>query len=1145
MESWREVAKSRFFSDEARGSVSPSDSDEDLAIPFEQGRAEIGQGKAELETEIRRSVLEPELRRALAGADDQQMVRSIVYLRATTDVREATMASASIEEAGVELISALEATADRTQAPLRSYLAEEQAGGRVLSYQPFWITNAIAVHARPSVIRTLAAHPAVSTVHLDHWRQWVSETREGARSWTSQPRPAPHHALTDPGLTTSVGWNVSRVRADEVWHALSISGTGAVVASIDTGVDWLHPALRESYRGYNPHGPAEHVHNWFDATGAGALYPVDGHGHGSHTLGTMVGQGGIGVAPGARWIAVRMLNNHGYGYDSWIHAGFQWVLAPEDDPSRAPDVINCSWGSENAYLTTFQEDLRALRAAGVLPVFASGNDGPGRGSMDSPASLPEAFAVGAVDNYGDVAGFSGRGPSPWGEIRPHVVAPGVHVSSSTPGGAYEMKQGTSMAAPHASGIAAMLRSVSPTLSITKTVHLITSTAVGMGEQIPNNDSGWGRVDAFAAVAALVRPGFITGSVRRGSDPASGAPLPLAGATVSAEAHGGGGGGRDITGPDGVYRLALAPGTYDLRVSAFGYRSATRWGLPVVTETTTVEDITLTPQPTGSLRVRVSDASTGQLITATVGVLGSPYEVVTHTHTFDLPANTYTVRAHRPEYRVVTASVAITVGQTVAVDLALSEGPSILLVDSGGWYYESEIPYFRQALDDLSYSYDEWSIRNLPEDVPRAADLTPYDIVVWSAPRDAPGYIGAGNAVGAYLEGGGRLLLSGQDVGYWDGGGNPYQQQPYYYRDYLKVWYLDDNATSRVLVGERGDIFSGQTITIAGPGGADNQSHPDVISVADEDAAAPVLRYQGDGCGGARVGTCLDYRAIYLPFGFEAINQRPDRRELMRATLHWLTASPPRAGLELKPQANLGIGRPGSRVTHTIRLRHIGQGGEPDQISLELRRPPGGAGWPTELSDSSLTLSPCASTTITIGVTIPATATWDLRDVVRLTARSSLSPTVTVSATLETKAPASILLVDDDRWYDQQLTYRMMMEDAGLAYDVWETTLAGGGHGPAPSSETLQRYPVVVWWTGYDWYAPVTREEQASLAAYLDGGGRLMLSSQDFLYHHHDEPFARTHLGVLTYTEDITPTHVTGVSENLVWPCARCWGRLTT
>ncbi len=1083
--------------------------------------------------------LKPDARRALDEAEDDEMIRVILTMRGpgrgSDGDTTASNRAANTVEARRALVSRLKARAEKAQAAVRSYLEGERAAGRVSSYQSLWITNAIAVDASPAVIRALAHHPSVASVDLDHWRQWVTAERPGSGARIGGLEAVSGRGSEGGETASPAAWNVSLIRADEVWHTLRISGTGAVVAGMDTGVDWFHPSLRSNYRGYHNQGLSDHAHSWFDATGAGALYPVDGHGHGSHTLGTIVGKDGIGVAPGAQWIGVRVLNNQGYGYDSWIHAGFQWLLAPGGDPSKAPAVVNCSWGNENAYQTTFQGDLRAIRAAGILPVFSNGNGGPDRGSLSSPASLPEAFAVGAIDSYDNVARFSARGPSPWGDTRPHVVAPGVDVRSSTPGGAYASMEGTSMAAPHVSGVAAMLRSISPTLSITHTTYVITSTAVPLSQEIPNNDSGWGRVDAFAALAALTQPGFISGKVTSTSGSEDEAPRPVAGAVVTAACRGGGG-GTAVASDDGLYRLAIAPGIYDVRASAFGHEPEVAWGISVITDTTTTSNFTLTPKPSGDLRVGVVDEASGEPITATVKVVGAPRESTAYSPTFRLPAGDYVVRARRLGYRVMTATVAITAEETTRVDLVLPRAPSILLIDSGGWTYDSEIAYYRQALDDLRYAYDEWPVRNLEEDVPADSDLVPYDVVVWSAPQDAPGIIGAGDALSHYLEQGGRFFLSGQDVGFWDGGGAGYEWSPYYRRD-LKVRFVDDDAPTRVLMGQEDDIFSGRTITITGAGGADNQDHPDVIAVADSDAATPVLRYESDGCGGVRVGTCLDYRALYLPFGFEAINERLARREVMERSLAWLIGSPPRAGLELLPGTQLSISSSGSSVTHTVRLRHLGQRGRRDHVSLALE----GASWPTALSHASISLSPCASATITVSVTVPITAALDQHDTVTLTARSLLSPTVIARARLTSKTPAPILLVDDDRWYDQQATYREAMSRAGLRYDVWETAKDRGGHGPGPTEKTLGQYPVVVWWTGYDWYAPLTQVEEATLGAYLDDGGRLMLSSQDFLYHHHDEPFAQRYLGVLTYTEDITPTHVEGVTDDPVgtgfgpWP----------
>ncbi len=1124
--------------------------------------------------------VDPALARALAQAGPEDVIPAIVVMR-----EQAALIPSPAAEGGFPLprsrsagagegVRALQALADRTQAPLRAYLEAERAAGRVESYTPFWIFNGIAVRARPDVIRALAARPEVAGVRLDRYRRYLALTpNPGGEAATPSPSPAgrerergkpPEAAEVGVRAGGGVRWNIARIRAPEVWATLGVSGTGAVVAGMDTGADGLHPALQANYRGYNPHGPAWHRGNWYDPV-TGSLYPIDDHGHGTHTLGTAVGGEGIGVAPGARWIAVKVLDRYGYGYDSWIHAGFQWLLAPEGDPALAPDVVNCSWGDENGLSTEFQQDLRALRAAGIFVVFANGNSGPGPGTVISPASLPEAFAVGAADSEDRVAYFSSRGPSPWGEVRPHVVAPGVGVYSALPGGTYGTWSGTSMATPHVAGLVALLRAVSPTLDVTRTAYLITSTALPLSTTVPNNDSGWGRVDAFAAVSLLADAGVVQGTVSRLGDGA-----PISGATVSATLHGDGGGGSATTDASGRYALPLAPGPYDLTARAFGYAPSTRYGVIVTPGAVVTADFALTALPTGTLRVAVADGATGAPVTATIAVLDTPLTATAPLAEFALPTGDYTVRARALGYHVVTTTASVTIGETTAVTLTLPPAPSILLVDSGAWYYGSQSAYYRRALDDLTLAYDEWIVRQIPNDVPTADVLAPYDVVVWSAPYDAPGYIGAQDAITTYLSAGGRLLLSGQDVGFLDAG------MPYYWK-YLKARLVEDSSNLWTVEGLPGGPFAGLTMTIAGPGGANNQYFPDVVAPADPDAAAPVLAYsvcsqarsesecRPEDAGGScpysgfaalATGTCLDYRALYLSFGFEAIaacNQaacsqaRSEaecrhqaqsgaacRAEVMRRALDWLTAPTPDVGLEVVcRQAQSGaecrpaIAPPGAVVTHELRVRNTGRGGIPDVVVPSVE----GADWPTRLSAPYLILPACTSATLTVSVTVPATATWDARDVLTLTFRSILSPSLTATVVLTSKAPAPVLLVDDDRWYEQAPKYRAAMEAVGIPYDLWETHAAvGSGGRGGPPVEVLRWYPVVVWWTGYDWYEPVTAEEEAALVAYLEGGGRLFLTAQDFLYYHAGGPL-QPYLGVLTYTEDVTPTVAVVVPEN--------------
>jgi uncharacterized repeat protein (TIGR01451 family) len=376
-------------------------------------------------------------------------------------------------------------------------------------------------------------------------------------------------------------------------------------------------------------------------------------------------------------------------------------------------------------------------------------------------------------------------------------------------------------------------------------------------------------------------------------------------------------------------------------------------------------------------------------------------------------------------------------------------------------------------------------------------------------------------VSGYLTSGGRLFLTGQDIGLLDG----YFEFYDYYREVLKASFAGDNSRVWTLDGTPDELFAEKTITITGPGGANNQVRPDMVAPVDPDNAARVFTYRGDGCGGIRVGTCLDYRLVYLSFGFEGINDRGDRRDVMGRVLDWLTAPQPQVGLELTPATQSHIGRPGTLVTHTVRVRHLGQGGITDTVALSLE----GAIWPSQMSVPSLTLAPCASDTVVVSVTIPDAAPWDARDVATLTARSSLSPTLFQTATLFSKAPAPVLLVDDDLFYEQRPIYEAAASGAGIAYDVWETCPAiGPCRNKPPTLEILGRYPVVVWWTGYDWYRPVRSDEEATLEDYLEGGGRLFLSSQDFLHYHHPNTFTQDLLGVLNYAESITPTVVRGV-----------------
>ena len=1043
-------------------------------------------------------------------------IRFIVHMEEQANLTEAA-GQIGILERRQQVIGALQTTAERTQTGIRTMLAQEEIAGRATDVRPYWIFNGLALTGSRETAFALAARPEVNILRLDHQRHLPGD-------FNNTTFPAERL-----NLSSGIEWNIERIRAPLVWDALDFDGADVVVANLDSGVDWLHPALQSSYRGYDPHGMAhQHTGNWFDAI-EGALYPVDGNGHGTHTMGTLVGKEGIGVAPGARWIAARAFSSAGFGYDSWIHAAFEWLLAPEGNPALAPDVINNSWGNNTGSNEAFRDDVRALNKAGIISVFSAGNVGPNSGTINSPGSYPEALAVGATDADDEIADFSSRGPSHWGEIKPEISAPGVSIRSALPGGAYGSKQGTSMAAPHVAGVIALILQADASLTITAVEEALISTAMPLpaAGSVPNNDYGWGRVDAYGAVMAVAARGILSGVV---TDAGNSDPIPQV--TVSATPTEGGATVQAITDEQGRYTVGLHPGQWNLTASAFGYASQIENRIELFTGTTTVQDFALTVLPAGLLSGTVTQAGSNAPLSATLVIEGTPAQAATDPATggynLNLPAGVYTISVHSTGHRVSWATtVPITVGQTTIRHFSLITAPTILLVDSGAWSYKSQVGYYQTTLDALNYQYEIHTVKNLPDDVPATADLLPYDVVIWSAPNDAPGYIGASEAITHYLESGGLLLLSGQDIAFWDGGGSNTTFSSYF-QNYMNAVFVSDNTATRQITGQSGEIFDGLSFSIEDGDGAGNQIYPDVIKTYDPDYATSVLGYQDNGSAGQSVGLCRPYRILYLSFGFEGIDNAASRQQVMSRSIDWLTSPRQARGVELAPQTRPSqIAPPGETITHLLRLRNTGETEPTDTYDLILEST---KGWNHALSDDSFVLPSCQTATLTLTVQIPPTAGWDETETITITARSRSDSSITATTVVIAKTPAPILLVDDDRWHDQQARYTAALQASGYHYDVWDVRERGWS---SPDSDIVDMYPIILWYTAYDWYSPLTTGEETRLMQYLNAGGRLFFSSQDYLYLNGLTALGEDYFGLAGYTEDITSTMATGINGHPV------------
>lgn len=233
--------------------------------------------------------------------------------------------------------------------------------------------------------------------------------------------------------------SVPALGAPALWD-LGLTGKGITVAVVDTGVDAGHPALAGAVLpGWN--------------VIAGNDQPHDGHGHGTHVAGIIASRDATwrGVAPGARILPVKVLDDGGWGTEEGVIAGIEWAV------EHGADVINLSLGAEGGDGSSAL--ARAVDAAvqrGVVVVAAAGNGGPWLMTIGTPGDSRFALTVGATDNGRAVAEWSSRGPLLDGRTKPDLVAPGVDVTSTWPGGGFEMMAGTSMSTAHISGLAALL-----------------------------------------------------------------------------------------------------------------------------------------------------------------------------------------------------------------------------------------------------------------------------------------------------------------------------------------------------------------------------------------------------------------------------------------------------------------------------------------------------------------------------------------------------------------------------------------------------------------------------------------------------------------------------------------------------------------
>ncbi len=391
----------------------------------------------------------------------------------------------------------------------------------VKDIQPLWISNVISCSANSEVIYDLIQRNDIDFIDHDEFRNMLMFDKENSYNPTSR----------------EITWNVTKVNADDVWN-LGYTGSGVVVAVLDTGVNYNHVDLAD-HLWTDPSYPN---HGWdfrFNDNN-----PMDDHGHGTHCAGTVAGDGTAGsqtgVAPDAEIMCLKILDSGGSGSESGVWSAIQFAI------NNGADIMSMSIGWLHAWgpnRTTWRNTMNTALAAGVVASVAAGNEGdqqymyPIPDNVRTPGDCPPPWlhpdqtltggissvvCVGATNSSDGIAGYSARGPVTWqsisgfndypyspemGLIRPDVVAPGSNIKSLAHYSNYGYENGwsgTSMATPCAAGVMALMLSKNPNIAPAQIDQILEETALHITTS-KSNTYGSGRVDALGAINQVPSP----------------------------------------------------------------------------------------------------------------------------------------------------------------------------------------------------------------------------------------------------------------------------------------------------------------------------------------------------------------------------------------------------------------------------------------------------------------------------------------------------------------------------------------------------------------------------------------------------------------------------------------------------------------
>jgi len=517
----------------------------------------------EMDSSLDTDDVSPDVSAQAAGSADVDPALEEAFRTADGDTVEvvARLPAANLDGVSQEqALDELERHADETQVGVMDF-AERTDGVDALNQ--FHIANAVLLEVDPqeTSLEELAEMRNVERLHANF--EMTLPDDAGAADASSDDVSVDDEEYT---------YGLEMLNAPDVWNQLGVTGEGAGVAILDTGLDNDHPDFDmdpDNFQEFDDDG------NEVDSE------PNDGNGHGTHVSGTAVGpqdpDGDVpayGVAPDAELYSAKVLDDGGGGSFAQINAGMEWAAEKDD-----VDVVGMSLGA-TGYVPDMIEPAENIRNTGQVLSVSIGN--AGQGASGSPGNYYSTFASGAVDEDEMVASFSSGEvidtESAWGDdapdywpdeyVQPNAAAAGVDVLSAVPGGGYDdTYSGTSMSQPHKAGTFALMASAMGDTDVDMFEEIVEDTAEQPDhapEDDPNTEYGHGIVDALSATQMVALDSGIEGTVTdTDGDAVEGATVTVEETGVSVE-----------TDENGHYELIAEPGEYTLTATGFGFGETT-------------------------------------------------------------------------------------------------------------------------------------------------------------------------------------------------------------------------------------------------------------------------------------------------------------------------------------------------------------------------------------------------------------------------------------------------------------------------------------------------------------------------------------------------------------------------------------------